>query len=52
MWQVATADNRRMQETMRKTVRKLKEHASLNAVIEDMEEDEKEIVVAEMSKDM
>ena len=43
MWQVVTADNRHMRETMRKSVAKLKEHASLNAIIAD-EEDNKEFV--------
>ena len=43
MWQTVTADNRRMRETMRKSVAKLKEHASLNAIIGD-DDDNKEFL--------
>ena len=45
MWQTVTADNRRMRETMRKSVAKLKEHASLNAIIgDDNDDDNKEFL--------
>lgn len=33
MWQVASSDNRRMKDTMRRSIRKLKEHASINAIL-------------------
>ncbi len=49
MWQVASADNQRMRETVRKSIRKLKEHASLRAVIE-AEDDENDDVL--LTKDL
>ena len=40
MWEVATADNRKMRETMRRSMRKLREHAGLSAVLGSDTEDQ------------
>ncbi len=41
MWQAVTADNRRMRETMRRSLQQLKQHESLSARIEQEEDVER-----------